>query len=313
MQMMDWDGKPTPRLGFGCGSVMGRVGRRESLRAMEAAWEAGIRLFDTARSYGYGEAEGLLGEFLVGRREEAVVVTKFGIWPQSQARWKRVAKPLVRSVLRAMPSARGLVRRAAAAETMPGLFDVGTLRRSLEASLRALRTEYVDALLAHEAPESLMAQEDLMAAMERLVVEGKVRRLGVSATPEVAAHGPALLRVLQFPCNLFLPACAVPAKRGVFRMVNHPFGGEVRVKVTVAALERLAEDEEVDLSLRSKLRGNPLELLAEVVFGVVLQEAEFVVPSMLHLENLRANVAGIEGERFSVEELRILRLRLGAL
>src|SRR5580704_5522793 len=51
----------TSVLGFGCGSVMGRVGRSASLRAMDAAWESGITLFDTARSYGFGEAEAVGG------------------------------------------------------------------------------------------------------------------------------------------------------------------------------------------------------------------------------------------------------------
>src|ERR1700693_2773414 len=50
----------TSVLGFGCGSVLGRVGRGASLRAMHIAWDAGIPLFDTARSYGSGDAEAVL-------------------------------------------------------------------------------------------------------------------------------------------------------------------------------------------------------------------------------------------------------------
>src|SRR5580658_10577636 len=87
----------TSALGFGCGSVMGRVGRGASLRAMNAAWEAGITLFDTARSYGFGEAEAVLGEFLRGKREQAVVATKFGIAPRKLSPLKRVAVPIVRA------------------------------------------------------------------------------------------------------------------------------------------------------------------------------------------------------------------------
>jgi aryl-alcohol dehydrogenase-like predicted oxidoreductase len=139
-------------LGFGCSGVMGRVGRRESLLAMHTAWNAGITLFDTARSYGYGEAEGLLGEFLHGKREQATIVTKFGIIPEKLPRWKREVRPLVRALLRVAPEPRAAVRRANATEMTPGHFDVATLRTSLETSLRELRTEYVDMLLAHEAP-----------------------------------------------------------------------------------------------------------------------------------------------------------------
>ena len=53
-------------LGFGCAALMGRVGRRDSLAALAAAQDAGINFFDTARSYGYGESEALLGQFLTG-------------------------------------------------------------------------------------------------------------------------------------------------------------------------------------------------------------------------------------------------------
>ena len=59
-------GLRAPQVGFGCSALLGRTGRTESLRALAAAWDEGIRFFDIARSYGYGEAEALLGEFLQG-------------------------------------------------------------------------------------------------------------------------------------------------------------------------------------------------------------------------------------------------------
>jgi aryl-alcohol dehydrogenase-like predicted oxidoreductase len=57
------------------------VRRKESLAALGAAHEAGITFYDTAWSYGCGESEALLGEFLRMRRESVVVSTKFGILP----------------------------------------------------------------------------------------------------------------------------------------------------------------------------------------------------------------------------------------
>ena len=73
------DGSNCSALGFGCGAVMGRVGKPASLLAMEEAFSQGINLFDTARSYGMGQAEAVLGEFLRGKRSQAIVSTKFGI------------------------------------------------------------------------------------------------------------------------------------------------------------------------------------------------------------------------------------------
>ncbi len=69
----------TPILGFGCSAVMGRVSRKASLAALTAAYDCGIIFYDTARSYGYGESEALLGEFFRGRRDQVLLSTKFGI------------------------------------------------------------------------------------------------------------------------------------------------------------------------------------------------------------------------------------------
>jgi D-threo-aldose 1-dehydrogenase len=68
-------------LAFGCGPIGGRgdAGRDESLAALEAAWDGGIRHFDTAPSYGDGAGERLLGEALRDRpRDEVFVSSKVG-------------------------------------------------------------------------------------------------------------------------------------------------------------------------------------------------------------------------------------------
>ncbi|WP_433964054.1 aldo/keto reductase [Tunturiibacter gelidiferens] len=75
-------GRTTTRLGFGCSSLMGAMGRRASLAILESAYDAGIRHFDVAPMYGYGEAEGCLGEFLQRHRHQITVTTKYGIPPQ---------------------------------------------------------------------------------------------------------------------------------------------------------------------------------------------------------------------------------------
>ena len=98
-------------LGFGCAPLMGRAGKRDSLRALATAYEYGITFYDTARSYGYGECEALLGEFLRGKRDRVLVSTKFGIVPAKQNLLKRIAKPVIRGALRAVPSARKLVQK----------------------------------------------------------------------------------------------------------------------------------------------------------------------------------------------------------
>ncbi len=77
--------RQTTRLGFGCGSLMGATNRRDSLKLLEAAYEAGIRHFDVAPMYGYGEAESCLGEFLQHHHGQITVTTKFGIAPPKKS------------------------------------------------------------------------------------------------------------------------------------------------------------------------------------------------------------------------------------
>jgi aryl-alcohol dehydrogenase-like predicted oxidoreductase len=71
------------RLGFGCdpigGHAWGAVDRDEATRAVSAAVDRGITLFDTADCYGLGESERLLGRALRGRRNAVVIASKFGV------------------------------------------------------------------------------------------------------------------------------------------------------------------------------------------------------------------------------------------
>jgi aryl-alcohol dehydrogenase-like predicted oxidoreductase len=124
----------------------GRVRRKESLAALGAAHEAGITFYDTAWSYGCGESEALLGEFLRMRRESVVVSTKFGILPAQTSFLKEMAKPLARKVLQMMPSARKAVQRQIGAQFSANNFTVKVLRESVETNLRKLETDYVDLL-----------------------------------------------------------------------------------------------------------------------------------------------------------------------
>ena len=74
-------GRTTTRLGYGCSSLMGALGRKESLGLLEAAFDAGVRHFDVAPLYGFGQAESCVGEFLSRHKAEVTVTTKYGIPP----------------------------------------------------------------------------------------------------------------------------------------------------------------------------------------------------------------------------------------
>jgi aryl-alcohol dehydrogenase-like predicted oxidoreductase len=310
-------GLRSPQIGFGCSALLGRSGRKESLRALAAAWDEGIRFFDTARSYGYGESEALLGEFLAGRRDQAVVATKFGILPARQSGVKEIAKSIARGILAVAPAAHSILQRRAAGQFSADQFTLPVLRQSIEESLRKLRTDYVDLLFFHSAPASVLEQDDLLEAMGRLVETGKVKVAGLSGDPSVVEFALESemrpLRAMQFPCNVFEISAALRfthrAASGHLMVANHPFGGVARVHECHAILKGLALRQDLAAGLRSKLENADASLLPDVVLNVILRGTgiHVVIPAMMKLEHIRANIRALTNSRFDSAEIEQIR------
>jgi len=132
-------------VGLGCNNFGGRLDRNGVQAVVDAALQAGVNFFDTADMYGDTRSEVLLGQALGGRREQAVVATKFG-WRLDDQR--HGAKPAY-------------------------------VRRAVEDSLRRLGTDRIDLYQLHQPdPETPIAQT--LAALDELVRAGKVREIGCS-------------------------------------------------------------------------------------------------------------------------------------
>jgi aryl-alcohol dehydrogenase-like predicted oxidoreductase len=316
-------GLSSPRVGFGCAALLGRSGRRESLHALESAWDAGIRFFDTARSYGYGESEALLGEFLRGRRHEAVIATKFGILPAKPAAWKSVAKSVARGLLKLAPVAHKALQKTAASQFTHGQFTIAVLQQSIEESLRKLGTETVDMLFLHAAPISVLEQHDLIEAMYRLVEQGKVRVVGLSGSPVAVAaaieRNLPQLGTMQFPCNVFDVSAATNFSR-IARdthalIANHPFGGVARVGQTRDALVSLATNNKFPAAIREKLSRADDSLLADVVLNVILRDTgiHVVIPAMMTPRHIQLNVEAVTRSRFTSDEIAQIRHELATV
>jgi aryl-alcohol dehydrogenase-like predicted oxidoreductase len=136
-------------VGLGCNNFGSRVDEAGTRAVVEAALDAGVTLFDTADVYGNrGGSEELLGRALEGRRERVVLATKFG---------------------HAMSSADERVARG----------SPEYIRRAVEASLRRLRTDWID-LYQYHRPDGVTPIEETLGALDELVAEGKVRFVGSS-------------------------------------------------------------------------------------------------------------------------------------
>jgi aryl-alcohol dehydrogenase-like predicted oxidoreductase len=179
--------------------------------------DLGVRVIDTADSYGSGDCERLLGKVLKNRRENFTVVTKAG-YRLSDLRGP--LRPLNQFVKKALQK---MGRRQC--------FDPHYLSRCMDRSLSRLRTEHVDAFLLHDPPLEAIGNDDVLRACAGFMQSGKARLTGVSSgNPAVvkAAIAAGIFRVVQTPANLGVATILEPLwsqceAGGIHVMGNHVF------------------------------------------------------------------------------------------
>ena len=122
--------------------------RSDSIALLRAAVERGVTLFDTAQVYGPFDNEELVGEALEPVREQVVIATKFGFELSTGQSRGQDSRP-------------------------------ETIKRSVDDSLKRLRTDYIDLLYQHRVDPDVPI-EDVAGAVKELIAEGKVRHFGLS-------------------------------------------------------------------------------------------------------------------------------------
>lgn len=148
-------GLTVSEIGFGTwglgGNSYGPVNDAVSIEALHGAYDAGITFYDTSDLYGNGHSEEVLGEALGQVRDKIVICTKVGLLPHSGFE-------------------------------MPCDFSSEHIREGLEASLRRLKTDYVDLYLLHSPTLEMLRSDDrIVATLQELQAAGKIRSYGISA------------------------------------------------------------------------------------------------------------------------------------
>jgi len=148
-------------LGLGCsafGEPFVRISDPDASATLQAAWDAGIRFFDTAPYYGMGLSEHRVGAFLRNQpRDQYVISTKVG----------RVLRPQLRgSALRPSGWAGGL--------PFEDMFDFSYdgIMRAYEDSLQRLGIPWVDCLVIHDLDQMFHSDPNVHANMTQLVTSG---------------------------------------------------------------------------------------------------------------------------------------------
>jgi aryl-alcohol dehydrogenase-like predicted oxidoreductase len=138
-------------LGLGCNNFGTRLDLEKTRNVIDSAIEAGINFFDTADVYGdRGGSETLLGATLGTRRKDVILATKFGLPMDDEGRLAGGSRRYVLS--------------------------------AVEASLKRLKTEWIDIYYLHR-PDPATPIDETLAALDELARQGKVRFAGCSNLP----------------------------------------------------------------------------------------------------------------------------------
>ncbi|PYE42637.1 aryl-alcohol dehydrogenase-like predicted oxidoreductase [Rhizobium sp. PP-F2F-G20b] len=166
-------------LGLGCMGLSHGYGTptetKDAIALIRAAHDRGVTFFDTAQVYGPFVNEDVVGEALQPIREKVVIATKFGF---------ELPSPDGGQHLNSRPD---------------------YVRRSVEASLRRLRTDVIDLLYQHRVDPDVPI-EDVAGTVKDLIAEGKVKHFGLSeAGPQTIrkAHAIQPVTALQSEYSLF--------------------------------------------------------------------------------------------------------------
>ncbi|PYF00949.1 aryl-alcohol dehydrogenase-like predicted oxidoreductase [Rhizobium sp. PP-F2F-G38] len=166
-------------LGLGCMGLSHGYGTptetKDAVALIRAAHDRGVTFFDTAQIYGPFTNEDVVGEALQPIREKVVIATKFGF---------------------ELPSPDGGQRLNSRPDYV---------RRSVEASLRRLRTDVIDLLYQHRVDPDVPI-EDVAGTVKDLIAEGKVKHFGLSEVgPQTIrkAHAIQPVTALQSEYSLF--------------------------------------------------------------------------------------------------------------
>ncbi len=214
---------------FGTGNLGRLDSKRATLHMLEAAYDAGVTHFDTARLYGHGTMERTLGEFLSGKRDRVTVTTKFGLDPLLRSGRLRLLLNAAKYVVKKIPALRRravqMSRVNAAHVDRREQYSRARAERALHESLRELKTDHIDFYLLHEANPERDASEELWTFLQERKDAGVIRAFGSGSAYETlrAANASSLARqdLLQFESDVCTPNVRVLGAGADCPMITH--------------------------------------------------------------------------------------------
>ena len=173
----------TTNLGFGTSSLTKNNSLAGALENLNTAYDLGIRHFDTAPLYGFGNAESIVGKFAKSKRKNLTITTKYGL------KTRKLPLRLLPLINMSRKLAKKLVAKKKVVNTKSNevfeenevIIFPGELIKGIEDSLQNLQTDYIDVFLLHEVSTSSANNEDLIDTLLKQKEKGKIKEIGLGS------------------------------------------------------------------------------------------------------------------------------------
>ena len=286
-------------LGLGCMTMVGKD-KKEMIHLLRQAVQLGIDFFDTAEIYGPYLDEELVGEALAPMRNQVVIATKCGLRMEN-------GKQVVDGSLEG-------------------------IKRSLEGSLKRLRTDYIDLYYLHRVDPNVPI-ENIAYLMKDFIKQGKIRHWGLSEAgietikkahaicPLTAVESEysmmwrepekeliPLLEELGIGFVPFAPLC-----KGFLSSAYDKNGFHAKLNAPRFSEESLKKNQ-VMVDFISKIAQEKGATIAQISLAWVLAQKDFIVPipGTTKLERLKENIKASE-IKFTKEELKTINQALSQM
>jgi aryl-alcohol dehydrogenase-like predicted oxidoreductase len=313
-------------VGFGCariGGVFQGSSRTEMVTLLRRAFDHGVTFFDTADMYTQGESERLVGDAFHHNRDRVVIATKFGYKAPARKLLLTRVKPFVKPLIARLGLKSQQVHAGLRGTVSRQDFSPAYIARAVEASLRRLKTDYIDVYQLHDPPVEVLEHGEFVEQLELLRQQGKVRYWGVACQrpedalvclkyPSLASIQVGLSALEQAALDAAIPRAAERGNAIIARQVfasgllTRPLDAlhldDIDYDPQVAARKR--DQLAVYASIAERCGRSRAEMALQ--FALARNEVSVVLLGISREEQVEPNLRALQATRLSAEEQQLI-------
>ena len=293
------------KLSLGTSAIGGLGGYEEQQFLLNAAFDMGIRKFDTAPLYSNGDAEKILGIFAKSNRENIQITTKYGFQsnPYLSSNKLKNLRKVYRKFKNSFKKIDFFISKTTNKLLPPVMnYEIKNLEKSIDQSLKNLSTDYIDNLLLHDWPAYYALNKSTIYEFKKLQKKGKIINWGLGSSQEELQkillsrnknnfYAPKIIQCLNSIKNPFQPS--KENLKGI-SLYTHGAISDGLQNIKKYFLMRPGIKEIWERELDIKIIDNSIIAQLCLEFAVYNQIPQIVIFRSSNIKNLKKNISSLE-------------------